>query len=326
MQYLFLALEVIGLVALSAIFSGLNIAFMSLPLRDLQHKAKLGDVAARRVLPLREKSHLTLAAILYANVGAVTTTGLVIEGYAGGIIAGFVSTILLVIFGEILPQAYFTRRALSMCGFFAPFLRLTIVVTYIFSKPTQLLLDTILPRHEHPLRTRDELGLMIHEYKTTDSSELDDDEVEIIQGALRLSEKHVGEIMEPIRDVFWLPNDAMLDAHTVDTIKEKGYSRVPVFDRALTECYGVLLMKDMVDIDFDDEPRPVLEFRLHETDVTGSRTALDTMLRKFLALPSHLVPIEKDDQIVGILTMEDLVEEIVGHEIADETDRALERE
>lgn len=326
MQYLILALEVIGLVALSAVFSGLNIAFMSLPLRDLRHKAKLGDGAALRVLPLREKSHLTLAAILYANVGAVTTTGLVIEGYAGGVIAGFVSTILLVIFGEILPQAYFTRRALGLVSFFAPFLQLTIVVTYIFSKPTQLLLDVILPRHEHPLRTRDELGLMIHEYRTADSNELDDDEVEIIQGALQLSEKHVGEIMEPIRDVFWLPSDAMLDERTVDIIKERGYSRIPVFDRALTECYGVLLMKDMVDIDFDEVPRPVLEFQLHETDIIGSRTALDTMLRKFLALPSHLVPIEKDDQIVGILTMEDLVEEIVGHEIADETDRALERE
>lgn len=50
------------------------------------------------------------------------------------------------------------------------------------------------------------------------------------------------------------------------------------------------------------------------------------MLRKFFSLSSHLVPIEKDDKIVGILTVEDLIEEIVGHEIADETDRALARD
>ncbi|HEU0266481.1 MAG TPA: CNNM domain-containing protein [Candidatus Saccharimonadaceae bacterium] len=326
MQYIELVVLVVVLVGLSAIFSGLNIAFMSLPLRDLKHKARLGNTDAKRVLPLREKSHLTLASILFANIGAVTATGLVIEGYTGGIIAGFASTILLVIFGEILPQAYFTRAALRMCSIFVPFLKLTIIVTYILAKPTQLLLDKTLPRVEHPLRTRGELGLLIHEYEVADSSELDDDEVEIIQGALQLSEKRVGEIMEPIRDVFWLPSDAVLDEPTVDTIKSRGYSRVPVFDRALTECYGVLLMKDMVDIDFDDEPRPIIDFMLHGTELVGSRTALDTMLRKFLALPSHLVPIEKDDQIVGILTMEDLVEEIVGHEIADETDRALARE
>lgn len=326
MQYFYLVLAVGGLIALSAIFSGLNIAFMSLPLRDLRHKANLGNIHAMRVLPLREKSHLALAAILYANVGAVTATGLVIEGYTGGIIAGFISTILLVIFGEILPQAYFSRRALVICSFFIPFLRFVIVVTYIFSKPTQLLLDKILPRHEHPLRTRGELGMMIHEYKIAESNELDDDEVEIIQGALALSEKHVGEIMEPIEDVFWLTNDAVLDAKTVDIITERGYSRVPVFDRELTRCYGVLLMKDMVDIDFDEEPQPILTFGLHETEKIGSRTALDTMLRKFFTLPTHLVPIEKDDKIIGILTVEELIEEIVGHEIMDETDRAQGRD
>lgn len=326
MQYLILVLEVIGLVALSAVFSGLNIAFMSLPIRDLRHKARLGNLDAQRVLPLREKGHLTLASILFANVGAVTATGLVIVGYTGGILAGLISTILLVIFGEILPQAFFSRSALRVCGIFAPLLRVVIVVTYIFSKPTQLLLDKVLPRYEHPLRSRGELGLMIREYKIADSNELDDDEVEIIQGALELSEKHVSEIMMPIEEVFWLDNNATLDEPTVDIIKEHGYSRVPVFDRELTRCYGVLLMKDMVDIDFDDEPQPILSFPLHSTVIIGSRTALDTMLRKFFALSSHLVPIEKDDMIVGVLTVEDLVEEIVGHEIIDETDRAMARE
>ena len=85
-------------------------------------------------------------------------------------------------------------------------------------------------------------------------------------------------------------------------------------------------MKDMVDIDFDEEPRPVLQFPLHVTKLIGSRTALDTMLRKFISLKSHLVPIEQGDQIVGILTVEDLFEEIIGQEIADETDYVLERE
>ena len=85
-------------------------------------------------------------------------------------------------------------------------------------------------------------------------------------------------------------------------------------------------MKDMVDVDFDEEPRPIMTFDLHETESIGSRTALDTMLRKFFSLKSHLVPIEKDDKIVGILTVEDLLEEVIGHEIADETDRALDRD
>jgi CBS domain containing-hemolysin-like protein len=71
---------------------------------------------------------------------------------------------------------------------------------------------------------------------------------------------------------------------------------------------------------------PVSSFNLHKTRVIGSRTALDTMFRKFISIHSHLVPIEKDDEIIGIVTVEDLVEEILGHEIADETDHAHNRE
>jgi CBS domain containing-hemolysin-like protein len=60
---------------------------------------------------------------------------------------------------------------------------------------------------------------------------------------------------------------------------------------------------------------------LHPVQLVGSMTALDTMFRKFIAAGTHLIPIEKDDAIIGIVTIEDLLEEIVGHEIEDETDR-----
>ena len=84
-------------------------------------------------------------------------------------------------------------------------------------------------------------------------------------------------------------------------------------------------MKDMVDVDFDKSPIPVSSFRLHKTRVVGSRTALDTMFRKFISIRTHLVPIEQNNVIIGIVTVEDLVEEILGHEIADETDYVMSR-
>ena len=81
----------------------------------------------------------------------------------------------------------------------------------------------------------------------------------------------------------------------------------------------------MVDIDFDENPVPVMNFRLHKTRAIGSRTALDTMFHKLSVVRSHLVPVEQNDKIVGIITVEDLIEEIIGHEIQDETDRTLHR-
>jgi metal transporter CNNM len=167
--------------------------------------------------------------------------------------------------------------------------------------------------------------MLISEHKIGDESELDEDEVEIIQAALQLSEKTIKDIMQPIKSVYWLRQDAVLDAKTVDAIKDHGYSRIPVFDKGLTQCFGVILMKDMVDIDFDENPVPVMNFRLHKTRAVGSRTALDTMFHKLSVVRSHLVPVEQNDKIIGIITVEDLIEEIIGHEIEDETDRALHR-
>ena len=84
-------------------------------------------------------------------------------------------------------------------------------------------------------------------------------------------------------------------------------------------------MKDLVDINFDKNPVLVSQLPLHTTKIVGSKTALDTMFRKFISAKSHLIPVERDDVIVGVVTIEDLFEEILGHEIQDEYDHRLKR-
>ncbi|HEX7632753.1 MAG TPA: CNNM domain-containing protein, partial [Candidatus Saccharimonadales bacterium] len=311
--------EVFLLVLASAICSGLNIALMSLDLADLRRKAKLGNKQAKRVLPLRKQTHLTLAAILFTNVAAVSATSLVLERELNGWLAGLLSTLLIVIFGEVMPQALFSKNALGWSSRFAWLLKAMIAFTYILSKPLQLLLDKLFPRQRAKLQTRQELGLLITEHLSDKSSELDGDEVEIMRGALSLSEKRVRDIMTDIRHTYWLTPSTLLDDEKIDELKALGYSRIPVFNQALTKAYGVMLMKDLVDLDFDDNNYRVDDMPLHPTQLVGGMTALDTMFRKFIAADTHLIPIEKDDEIIGIVTIEDLIEEILGHEIEDES-------
>jgi len=228
-------------------------------------------------------------------------------------------TLLIVVFGEVLPQAWFARNALILCAAFAPFLRLMIIVTYPVSKPLQLLLDKMFGRERSQLHTRNELTVLITEHLGDRGSELDEDEVEIMKGALSLSQKRVRDIMTPIPHVYWTTLETLVDADKIDEIKERGWSRIPIFNKELTECNGVLMMKDMVDMDFDDDPKSVHTLRLRPTKMVGSMTALDTLFRLFIGARSHLMPVEKDDKIIGIVTIEDLIEEIIGHEIEDET-------
>ena len=316
-----LIIEVLALVTVSAICSGLNVAVMSLDIADLKRKAKLGNKQAQRVLPLRRNTHLVLASILFTNVAVVSATTLVLEHQFNGILAGLMSTLLIVIFGEVFPQALFTKNPLLWSSRLSYVLKLMTIVTFVASKPLQLLLDKLFPSQRTKLQSRQELGLMINEHLTNDTSDLDDDEVEIIRGALSLSEKRVRDILTDIPHTYWLTPETELNGARIDEIKQKGFSRIPIFNNSLTKCYGVLLMKEMIDIDFDENNYKVEDMVLYPAQLVGSMTALDTMFRKFITGGTHLIPIERDDHIVGVVTIEDLIEEIVGREIEDETDR-----
>lgn len=315
-------LLVVLLVVSSAICSGLNIALMSLKTADLKRKAQLGDKRAVLVLPLRKNSHLSLASILLTNVAVISATSLVLGEQFNGLVAGVLSTMLIVIFGEVIPQALFVSHALTFCAALAPVLEMMILFTYPISKPLQLILDAILGKERSPLQSRDELGLLIGEHENSEETELDENELDIMRGALQLSEKRVRDIMTPISKVYWLTPGSVIDAKKIDEIKLRGFSRIPVINKERTAVFGVLLMKDMVDINFDDESYRVSDLHLHPTKMVGSMTALDTMFRKFIVARSHLMPVEKDDKIVGVVTIEDLIEEIIGHEIEDESDHA----
>jgi metal transporter CNNM len=114
--------------------------------------------------------------------------------------------------------------------------------------------------------------------------------------------------------------DTVIDAAKIDEIKEENWSRIPILNSNLTAAHGVLLMKDLVDIDFDERSYKVSELPTKPTQLVGNMTALDTMFRKFIGAHTHLMPVEKNDVIIGIVTIEDLIEEIIGHEITDESD------
>lgn len=320
MEVLLTLAQVILFVGLSAICSGLNLSLMSLDVSDLERRARHGNKKAKRVLPLRKNSHLSLASILLTNVAVISSTSLVLEHRFNGLIAGIASTLLIVVFGEIIPQALFVKHALRVTAKLSELLRWMIIITYPIAKPLQLLLDKLFGREHSKLHSRRELGMIISEHLDHDGSELDEDEVEIMRGALSLSNKRVRDITTDIRHVYWMTPDTVIDAAKIDEIKAESWSRIPIFNTDRTEAYGVLLMKDLVDIDFDERSYKVRELPIKPTKVVGSMTALDTMFRKFTGAHTHLMPVEKNDVIIGIVTIEDLIEEIIGHEIQDESD------
>jgi metal transporter CNNM len=314
-------ITVIILVIFSAICSGLNIGLMALDSNDLQRKSQLGNRAARRILPFRQRTHLALASILLSNIAVVSATSLVLEHQFNGLIAGIVSTLLIVIFGEVIPQALFAKNPLKLTSFFAPVLKVMIWISYPIAKPLQILLDRLVGHTPRQLPSRQELGMIITEQLGAPASELDEDEITIIRGALRLSLKQVRQVLTPIESVYWLERTTLLSGQRVDEIKHHGFSRIPIFNKQLTECYGLLLIKDLIDIDFDHKEYQIGDLPLHAVETIGSMTALDTVFRKFIGSHAHLMAVERDQCLIGVVTIEDVIEEIVGQEIEDENDQ-----
>lgn len=125
---------------------------MSLDPSELRRQVKLGNKAAAKVLPFRQNIHLALASIILTNVGVISATSLVLDQYLSGLTAGILGTLLIVVFGEMLPQALFAKNALFWTARFCFLIKLTAFVTYPIAKPLQLLLDRIARHHSqrHP--------------------------------------------------------------------------------------------------------------------------------------------------------------------------------
>lgn len=127
--------------AQSAVFSGLNLAVFSLGKLELEVAAKQGDHRARTVLELREDANRTLVTILWGNVAVNVLLALLADSVLAGVLAFLFSTVVITVFAEILPQAYFSRHALAVASMLAPLLRTYRVLLFPVAWPTAWLLD-----------------------------------------------------------------------------------------------------------------------------------------------------------------------------------------
>lgn len=157
----------------SAMFSGLNLAFFSLSRLQLEIEAEQGSEDARSILALRQDSNFLLTTILWGNVSINVILTLLSDSVLAGVFAFMFSTFFITIFGEILPQAYFSRNAMKMASILAPALKFYQTVFYIVAKPCAVLLDTWLGKEGIDYFRERELKTLIRAHIDSDDAELD---------------------------------------------------------------------------------------------------------------------------------------------------------
>lgn len=137
----FIWMGILLCVSQSAIFSGCNLAVFSLSRLGLEVELEAGNRHAPKILALRRDSNFLLTTILWGNVGVNVLLTLLSDSVLAGAAAFLFSTVVITLFGEIVPQAYFSRNALKVAGLLAPLLRVYQVILYPVAKPTAMLLD-----------------------------------------------------------------------------------------------------------------------------------------------------------------------------------------
>lgn len=321
------------LVLLGGSFAGLTIAFMGqdetyLQVLRLSSEDATDKKDAARVLRLLQKGkHWVLVTLLLSNTITNETLPIMLDrSIGGGWPAVLSSTALIVIFGEIVPQSVCVRYGLSIGARMAPFVLALMWILSPVAWPTAKLLDWAIGQDHGVVYKKAGLKTLVNLHRTigTGGERLMEDEVNIINSVLDLKDKAVGDVMTPMEDVFTMSADTILDGQMMHTILSQGYSRIPVHaPDNKTSFIGMLLVKTLITYDPRDCQR-VREFTLATLPETTPDTSCLDIINYFQEGKSHMVLVSDapgtDHGALGVVTLEDVIEELIGEEIIDESD------
>ncbi|XP_035029240.1 metal transporter CNNM1 [Hippoglossus stenolepis] len=322
------------LLALSALCSGLNISMLALDpveLRVLQNSGTEKEQKyARKIESVRKHGNYILCTVVLGNV--LTNTCFVVwmcQILGMTALSTTFCTLGIFFIGEILPHSLASRHSLAIASKTLCATRLLMLLFFPIAYPVSKILDIMLHQEISSFYTREKLVAML---RVTDPyHDLVKEELNIIQGALELRTKTVEDVLTPLSDCYMLSSDAVLDFCTMSDVMQSGFTRIPVYENDRSNIVDILFVKDLAFVDPDDctPLKTINQFYKHPMHCVFNDTKLDVMLEEFKRGKSHLAVVQRVNsegegdpfyEMIGIVTLEDVIEEIIKSEIVDETD------
>ena len=316
------------LLIFSGYASGSEIAFFSLSPNDLNELDEERNDCDRQIKELREDSERTLATILITN-NLVNVTIIMLANYFIAHVIDFgmaywlefvvitiFLTFLLLLFGEIMPKVYAGQHVLAFCRFSAPGI---IALRRIFYPLSSVLLrsgmlaEKVVQKENHVLSVDD----LEQALELTDENELKE-EKNMLEGIVRFGDETAKEVMTSRQDVVDLDFRTSF-ADVLKCVVENNYSRIPVYQGSIDNIRGILYIKDL--LPYLSKPS---NFRwqslIRPPYFVPETKKIDDLLRDFQENKVHIaIVVDEFGGTSGIITLEDILEEIVG-EINDEYD------
>lgn len=313
---------VIVMMVFSALFSGTETAFSSVNKLRLKNYEAQGNKKASKALKLANEFDEVLTAVLIGNnivniaTSSVSTIIFVdIFGSKGAAVSTIVITVLVLIFGEVLPKSYAKKNAEKIALMFASPLSVLVVIF----KPAIILLNKlsslISTGDGSPSVTEDELKYMIDEIE--EQGVIEEQESELVKSALEFDEITVSEILIPRVKIVGIDINTPID-EIKDTFSSQMYSRLPVYEKSLDEIVGMITNKAFYKMLV--EGRNDIKSIIQDVPHIADTKLISEVLRDMQRSKVHLAVVtDQYGGTKGIVTLEDIIEELVG-DIYDEDD------
>ena len=316
------------LLAFSAFFSSAETAFSRVNLIRMKNYADEKKKGARRAVYICEHYDKTLSTILVGNnlVNIASTTicaylfsKFIINPTISNLLNTVVMTIIILIFGEIIPKSIAKNNpegiALKFSAFLYFLMKILTPITFVFGL-MQKAVNKKQGEEINPTVTEDELESIID--TMTEEGVIDSEEADLLQGALDLSSRTVYDIMTPRVDMVAINIESNLET-TKNAFVEHQFSRLPVYENDKDNIIGILNQKDFMTKIFKNEKINLKELITDPTFVTETMK-VDELIRVMQKEKKHLaIVLGEYGGTSGLVTMEDALEEMVG-EIYDEHD------
>ena len=321
-------LIIIFCVLFSGYFSATETAFSSLNRIRVKNLAEKGDKKAKLVLDMLENFDSLLSTILIGNnivniaCASVATLLFVrlLGEEQGPSVATIVITIVVLIFGEVTPKSIAKENPEKFAMFAAPFLNVLMIMltpfNFLFIQWKKLISKIFHTENDYSI-TEEELLTIVEEAEQ--EGRIDEQESSLIRSAIEFSEQEAIDILTPRIDIVGVPHDATKE-EIAQVFEETNYSRLPVYKESIDHIIGILYQKDFYNLDdeetsFEHIIRPALF-------ITESKK-IGELLQELQNKKSHIaIVLDEYGGTTGIVTLEDILEELVG-EIWDEHDEVI---
>ena len=324
--------SIIGLVILSAFFSGSETSLTSASKPRMHNLAKSGKKNAKIFETLFKDKELLICTILFANnlvnvLASALATKILIEltNSDGIFYATIIMTLMILIFGELIPKTLALSKSDTYALKISPFIRFLVILLYPLTFTLNFIVYVLLKivgvnysnfkKEEISEKREEELRGAI-DLHGEDSSR---DEKNMLKSILDLDEITVGSIMIPRKDIFSLPANINFN-NLIEKLDESPHSRIPIWEKNPENIIGVFHVRRLISQKNPDPKKFNIKLLCQKPWFIPESTKLDNQLMEFKKRKEHFsIVVDEYGEFLGIVTLEDIIEEIVG-DIDDEQD------